>query len=94
MCVCGWILPAEDVAPAIGHDAVRRPLEMRPDTQLIAHCTAHDQQCRRKAGQLGDKGFKTIGSLIFAEDIVAQSRALEGHEGLEHRWSGSGGHIA
>lgn len=87
-------VPAKDVAPAVCHDAVWRALEMRSDTQLIAHCPAHDKQCRWEAGQLGDKSFEAVCSPVFAEDIIAQSRALKGHEGFEHSWRGSGSHIA
>ena len=87
-------VPAEDVAPAICHDAVWRALEMCADTQLIAHCPAHHQQCRRETGELGDEALEAVGRLVFAEDIISKPRALKRYQGFEHGRCGSGGHIA
>ena len=86
-------IPADSMAPAVRHDAVRRRLKMRPDAQLIAHCTTHDEQSGWEASELCDEALEAVRGFVFAKHIISEPCFLGQSEGVNHSLRRLSSHI-
>lgn len=64
---------------------------MRSYTQLVPHCSADNQQGRRKACEVDDEGLQVGRVFVIEENVVTESCAFDG---CKHRWGGACRYIA
>lgn len=76
------IIPADDMTTAVRHNAVRRRLKMRPDAQLVAHRTTHDEQSGWEASDFCNEALEVVRGFVFAKDIISEPCTLGQSEGV------------